>query len=202
MKDKVVNKLINMIKDNNPNLSKTKLEEIKYGLYGLYSLFTKTIVVIILSIIFGIFKQFIIMLLFYGLLRAVGFGTHAKSNIYCWIFSILLLFGIPFLFLKLNLSLNTLKIVWLICFINYLIFCPADTVKRPITSKKRKLLFKISILIISLIYLFLLIKVNYLSNLIISGMVLEAFLTNPIGYVIMRQKPRFRLNDILIFNRE
>ncbi len=202
MKEKVVKKIMQKIKDNNKDLNQIKLEEIQYGLYGIYTIITKTTAVILLSVIFGIFENFIIFLLFYGVLRSVGFGTHAKSNLTCWIFSILLLFGIPFLFIKLNLSLNTLKIIWLITFINYLLFCPADTEKRPIISIKRKMIFKSIILLISVAYLLIIINYTNLANLIVSALVLEALLTNPLGYILMGQKPRFRLNDIYLFSRE
>ena len=40
MRDKVVNYLIEKIKNNNKNLSEIKIEEIKYGLIGLYTLIT------------------------------------------------------------------------------------------------------------------------------------------------------------------
>ena len=201
MKEKVVNKIMFNIKSKN-NLDPIKLEEIKYGISSLYTLITKTSAVIILSIILGIFKEFILFLLFYALLRSVGFGSHAKSNIACWIFSLLLIFGIPFIFLKLDLNINTLNIIWLICFINYAIFCPADTEKRPMISINRKLVFKIIILVISIIYLIIMNNYLKLSSLIVSGMVLEALLTNPLGYILMGKKIRFRLNDILVFNRK
>ncbi len=195
MRDKILNYMMSLIiKDN--KYDKTKLEEIKYGLYAIYTLITKTFVIIVLSLILNIFKEFLLFFVFYVILRSVGYGTHAKSNGFCWIFSILLLLGLPYLFTKINLSLVTKIIIWSICFLNYFIFCPADTEKRPMISVKRKLKFKISILAISIIYLILVIKYTYLSNYILGAMILEAILSNPLGYLLMGQKVRFRLNDI------
>ena len=199
MKDRVVDYFFEKIKNNNTELDIIKLEELRYGLIGLYTLITKTSVIILLSLILGFFKEFIIFLFFYSALRGVGYGTHAKSNIMCWIFSTVLLLGIPYLFTLLKLSTFVKSIIWSICFLNFVIFCPADTKKRPMINKVRKLKFKIAILIISIVYLILIFKVNYISNLILAAMILETLLTNPLGYILMGQKVRFHLNDINIF---
>lgn len=199
MKDKVVNFLFNKIKNNNKNIDEIKLEEIKYGLYGLYTLITKTTVIIIISLLLNMFNNFIIFLSFYCLLRCVGFGCHAKSNIHCWTFSIILLLGMPHFFMLINFTDMMKTVIWSICFINFLIFCPADTAKRPMINKLRKLKFKLAIIVISIIYLVLIFNFENISNLILAAMVLEALLTNPLGYIIMGNEPRFRLNDLYIF---
>lgn len=198
MKDRVVNYFFRKIKKNN-NFDKVKLEEIKYGLYGLYTLLTKTSAIIIISLLLNMFDYFIIFLIFYCLLRSVGYGTHAKSNLQCWLFSTVLLLGIPYFFMHITLS-NLLKtIIWSICFINFLIFCPADTEKRPMINKLRKLKFKLAILVISILYLILMFNYESISNLLLAALVMEALLTNPLGYIIMGHKVRFRLNDLYIF---
>ena len=201
MKEVVVNKLMLHIKKKNTSFDDIKLEEIRYGLYGLYTLITKSIVVIILSIILGFFKNFILFILFYGILRGVGYGTHAKSNLTCWIFSTILLLGIPYLFTNIILSNSIKSIIWCICFINFLIFCPADTEKRPMINRLRKLKFKTAILFISIIYLIIIFKVNVLSNILLASMVLETLLTNPLGYILMGQKVRFKISDIFILKQ-
>ena len=88
-------------------------------------------------------------------------------------------------------------------FINFAIFCPADTEKRPMISKKRKLKFKFSIILISILYLFI-IKYNLfnLSDMIIASMFLEGILVNPLGYILMGQKVRFKLSDINLFKQK
>ena len=201
MKEKVVNKIMIKIRKKNTDLSETKLEEIQYGLYGLYSLFTKTFVVICISLNLNFFKGFIMFLIFYGILRSVGYGTHAKSNIICWIYSTILLIGIPYFFSRVLLSYFIKNIVWLVCFINFLIFCPADTEKRPMINKLRKMKFKTAILTVSFIYLILMNKFENISNIVIASMVMEAILTNPLGYILMGQKVRFKLNDTFIFKQ-
>lgn len=201
MKEKVINRLmINISKKN--NFDQIQLEEIKYGFYGIYTLVTKSTIIISLAFILKIFKEFSIFLLFYSLLRSVGFGCHARTNWQCWLMSTLLLIGIPFIFSNINLSNSVQVILWIIFFVNYTIFCPADTEKRPLINKKRKLKFKLVLLIISVFYLYIILYYKNLSNLILGAMLLECLLTNPIGYLLMGQKIRFKLNDINLFKQK
>ena len=195
MRDKIIDKIMIQINQKN-NLDEIKYQEVRYGLQSCYTLITKTFIIILISLILHFCIPFIIFLIFYSILRSVGYGCHAKSNLMCWFFSIILLIGLPYIFCNINLNTRLSIILWIICFCNFMIFCPADTEKRPMISKKRKFIFKIIILIISLIYLIIIIKFNSISNLVVSAMILEAFLTNPLGYILMGQKPRFKLSDI------
>ena len=157
---------------------------------------TKTLVITIFALFLGIFREFIIFLIFYSILRAVGYGAHASSNLSCWIFSILLLIGLPYLVSIIKLNKISKIIIWIISFIAFMLFCPADTEKRPMINKLRKLKFKIIILIIDLIYLVLIFKYESISNYIIAALLLQTFLSSPIGYLSMGQKVRFSFNDI------
>ena len=201
MKEKVVNYVMVII-NNNYDFDDIKLEEIKYGLLGLYSLITKTTAIIVLSLLLGFFKKFIIFLIFYSILRSVSFGCHAKTNFQCWIFSTLLLLGTPYLFSILKINILTKNIFWIILFINFLIFSPADTDKRPMINKTRKMKFKFTSLIICTMYLFIINKLPSISNLIVASMFLEGLLINPLGYILMGQKVRFNLNDIYLFKQK
>ena len=199
MRDKIVNKIIIKIKDNNKELDDIKISEIRYGLQALYTLITKTTVILFLALLFNIFNYFIIFFIFYSILRSVGFGVHAKSNLSCWFFSTILLLGIPIIFSKIYMSFNIKIILWLIFFMNFLIFSPADTKKRPMINKKRKFKFKLIILVFSILYLFLIIYFKNISKLILGAMFLECLLVNPLGYLLMGEKIRFRLDDLYIF---
>ena len=201
MKEKVVNNVMVRI-NNNYDFDDIKLEEIKYGLLGLYSLITKTTAIIVLSLLLGFFKKFVIVLIFYSILRSVSFGCHAKTNFQCWIFSTLLLLGTPYLFSILKINILTKNILCIILFINFLIFSPADTEKRPMINKTRKMKFKFTSLIICTMYLFIINKLPSISNLIVASMFLEGLLINPLGYILMGQKVRFNLNDIHLFKQK
>ena len=102
---------------------------------------------------------------------------------------------------KININITYKILLWLIFFINFLIFAPADTKKRPMINKKRKLKFKLMLLIFSIIYLFIIVYFKNISNLVLGSMLLEAILVNPIGYILMGEEVRFRLNDIFLFKQ-
>lgn len=200
MRDKVVDKIMIKIKSKySSKFSDTKLLEIRYGLQGIYTIITKTLGIFLIAFVFGFVKEFLIFNLFYIPLRSVGYGTHANSNLSCWIYSIFLILGIPLLISYLKLSAIVKIILWIICFIAFLLFSPADTKKRPMINKKRKLKFKFAILIISVIYLVLILKFKDLSDLVISAMLLESLLVSPLGYILMGEEIRFSLNDLYIF---
>ena len=89
MKKFFINKSLTLIKKNNNNLSDIKLEEIEYGLESLYLTYTKFIVLTGLAIILGIFKEYVILLVAYNVIRTFSFGLHATKSIYCFLSSLI-----------------------------------------------------------------------------------------------------------------
>ena len=65
MKEKFLNNSISKIKKKNPNFSEEKLEEIAYGLEAIYLTVTKIVIIFILAFILGIFKDMLIIMIFY-----------------------------------------------------------------------------------------------------------------------------------------
>ena len=90
MKEKMLNKAIECVKNKYPDYNQDKLDEIAYGLEGIYLTFTKLIVVFALSLLLGTFKDMILLLLFYNIIRTTAFGMHAKKSIHCLIMSIVM----------------------------------------------------------------------------------------------------------------
>ena len=94
MKDKYLNFTTSFITKYN-NYSKEQIEKIRYGLESLYLTITKLAIILILSIILGIFKELVILLVFFNIIRFTGFGFHARNSIECLFSSILLCIGLP-----------------------------------------------------------------------------------------------------------
>ena len=88
MKDKILNKCMNSVREKYPNYSQDKLDEIEYGLEAIYLTFTKVIVIFSIAYILGVLKELVIVLLFYNLLRTTAFGMHAKKSWHCYLISI------------------------------------------------------------------------------------------------------------------
>lgn len=183
MKDVIVNGLVSFISKYN-SYDETKIEELKYGLISIYLLVTKLIIIVILSIILGILKEMIIFTIAYIPIRAVSFGLHATKSWICLISSTLIFVGLPFVAKSLVIPNYIISIIGsiIIC----LIFknSPADTHKRPIINKHRRLFFKYSSTIIAIAYVFiaLFIRDNFLSNCLIFALIVQSYLISPSVY--------------------
>ena len=180
--------MMQSIKKYNKDYSNDKLEEIEYGLEVIYLLITKTIVIVGLSFLFGIAIEMLMMLFFYNLLRMYGFGLHASKSWMCWVSSIIIFLLLPYL-TKIIIIGYIYKIIILgLCVINLFLFAPADTHKRPLIKKRRRVKFKYTTFILSLIfsYICLLSKNEMLSNCIIFALIVEGVMVNPLVYKIFK----------------
>ena len=180
--------MMQSIKKYNKDYSNDKLEEIEYGLEVIYLLITKTIVIVGLSFLFGIAIEMLMMLFFYNLLRMYGFGLHASKSWMCWVSSIIIFLLLPYL-AKIIIIGYVYKIIILgLCVINLFLFAPADTHKRPLIKKTRRVKFKYITFVLSLIfsYICLLSKNEILSNCIIFALIVEGVMVNPLVYKMFK----------------
>ena len=188
MREKFLKKSIASVKKKYPYYTEEKLEEIEYGLDAIYLNIPKTIIIFGLAIILGIFKDMILLLTFYGILRTFAFGMHASKSWHCLVISTVMFIGgglvckyiiIPY-YVKIIIS-----ILSLICIIKY---APADTHKRPLINAKRRKIYKIVSSIIALIYVVLIIIfVNKDISMYLTMGILEAVLMiHPITYKVFQ----------------
>ena len=185
MKESFLKSSTKFIKKYNSNYTDEDIEKIKYGLEGLYLTITKIVIIIILSLILGITKELLLVLLFFNLIRFPAFGVHADKSITCLITSVLLILGFTYLFFNINIALNIKVLICIICFIHYPLFAPADTIKRPLTNKRKRKYRKIAACIMALIYcVIVLLFNNIISTSILIALLLEAIMINPITYKI------------------
>lgn len=125
---KIINHWMNIIKKYK-NYDSVKLVEIEYGLTGLYLTISKLIIIMLLSIILGIFKEMIIFLLIYNILRMPSFGIHATKSWICLISSSIIFIGFPILCINIKLSILVKAIIGIIGCILMFKNSPADTKK-------------------------------------------------------------------------
>lgn len=188
MKEKFINNYVNLIIKNNSNISTEELEKIKYGIEGIYLTITKLIIVIILGLIFKILPEIIIVLFFYNILRFFGFGYHAKTSTECLIFSIIFFVGLPFLVTNNFIIIKYQYLLFIVCILNFFLFAPSDTKKRPMINIKKKRKRKILIIMTSFLYLFISLFSNYkISSLILLSIVIESIMVNPVIYLITKE---------------
>ena len=186
MKQAFLNYSMNKIINFYPKYSDEKLAELKFGLEGFYIMFSKTIIIFSLALLLGIFKEMLLLLLFFNILRITGFGLHATTSLKCLLSSSSIFIGLPYVsklivfpfFIKLFLGLLAIFLIFK--------YSPADTAKRPLVNAKKRKLYKIitTINCFILVLSFIFIKNQIISNLIIFGIYIEIFLIHPYVYKI------------------
>ena len=189
MRDLIINQAMMKIK-NNTSYDKTKLLEIKYGLSSLYLTITKIIVILGINLIINTFKECLLFLLMFSILRLTSFGVHTKKSYQCWISSIIIFTLVPYLIKNYNFNINIIYIISLISFVNICLYAPADTEKRPLINKKKRIIFKIVSIISSLIYIIVifLLQNACVTSLLFYSLVLDAIVINPVTYKLFGVK--------------
>ena len=187
IKNFVINNSMNLINGLN-KYNEEQLEEIKYGIEAVYLLITKFIVIYTISIILGLWKETLLLLMFFNFLRATAFGLHASKSINCWISSIISFLLLPFICKNYVLPNWFFIIISSVCIVLFTLYAPADTIKRPLINAKKTKIYKIITIITSLIYtaLIFLINNNIIKNIIIFSMILQVVLILPITYKIFK----------------
>lgn len=187
MKKFILDNCMNIIKEHK-NYDEIKLAEIKYGLEGLYLTISKIIILSILSLILGIFKEFILFLGIFTIMRIPSFGIHASKSWICLVSSTLSFIGIPLIALNINLSTTTKIIIGAISILGICLFSPADTHKRPIINKTRRKIYKLLSTVVAFTYIILSLKIqnDYLSNCFFYATILQNILISPITYKLSK----------------
>lgn len=186
MKKLILEKCMNLVTTYNKDLSQKDKDKIKYGLEGLYLTITKLIFIIIISIILGIFKEVILLLLTFNGIRLTAFGVHAKRSIDCLVSSTMFFIIFPYICIKLTIPILIKEIMFIPLVVMIGILAPADTQKRPLINKKKRTIYKVLSIIISIIYMTLsiVIKNNTLSNCFIFALFIQIIIMLPITYKI------------------
>ena len=187
MQKVLINKCMHYI-EIKTNYSDTKLKEIKYGLEAIYLTISKMIFIVLVSIILGIFKEMLIYLVIYNILRTPSFGLHATKSWICLVSSTILFIGIPYLSLILNIPLILKVIIGIFGICLMFKNSPADTKKRPIVNKKRRQIYKFISVMLTIVYAFLsiLINNNFLANCLVFSIVMQNAMISPTVYKIFK----------------
>ena len=192
MKEVFLNHTMNFIASNQKDLNQEDKEKLAYGLEGLYMTITKLVIIFLIAFLLGFIKEFIIILIFFNIVRFPGFGFHASKSIVCLISSTLLILGLPYLFTNIEVSLTIKIILCIVSVITFIICAPADTQKRPLTNKKKRIIRKIAASSLAVIYSVLIIVFNgyEISNLLMAALLIETILISPIMYLIFKEPYR------------
>lgn len=188
MKKIVINHWMKIIK-NNKDYDDIKLAEIEYGLTAIYLTISKLLIIFLIALILGIFKEMIVFLLIYNILRMPSFGIHATKSWICLVTSSIIFVGLPLVCMNIEFNTITKLIIGVFGIILMFKNSPADTKKRPIVNPKRRLIYKSISTIFSTIFVVLsiLINNNYIENCLVFALILQNVLISPLTYKIFKQ---------------
>lgn len=189
MKNKIIDSTINLI-NKYYHYDKVKTSEIRYGLESLYLSITKIIVVFIISLLIGVSKELLLLLIFYGLLRVFVFGAHAKNTLQCWVLSITIFTGLPLLVKYIKIPKLIMLIACIFLFFLIYKYAPAGTEKRKINNKKKRMLLKYISLFITVSYMFIItfFANDYFSKILFFSILLATIFILPLTYKLMGVK--------------
>lgn len=188
MKEKFIASVVNLAK-RKKEYTEEEVAIMRYALEGIYLTFTKILVITLIAALLGLFKEYIWFVLLYTPIRSVSFGWHANTTKECWVVSILAFILIPYIFSIITINEITKIILLSFSILGFVLYSPADTKKRPIVNKKRRLMFKVASLIITLVYCCYSFKhSNLISNLMIASLLYQSLLINPLIYKITHQE--------------
>ena len=137
MKEKFVNSSIKFI-SKYQECDDLKIKKLNYGLQGIYNLIVKLSIVIIIAIITKTINQTLLFLLFYAGIRTFSYGLHAKSNLACWITTIIIYNIIPYFIKNINFPIYMSYIALIVALISMILWAPADTPKKPLIRKENR----------------------------------------------------------------
>jgi len=187
MKENFIKSSINFI-GKYQEINDLKMKQLKYGLEGLYSLVVKLTVVLFIALITKTITYILLYLLFYTGIRTFSYGWHAKSNMACWITTILIYNIIPILIKNLTIPNSIGYIILIISFISALLWAPADTPKKPLIRKKQrdklKLLSTLVITIYTIIFIFN--KNIIINNSLLYALSIQIVFINPLTYKLTK----------------
>ena len=177
--------------------SNEDIEKLSYGLEGIYLTITKLIIIFALAFLLNIFKEIILLLIIFNVIRYFGFGIHAKKSSECLISSIIFFNVIPYICLNEFVTKEILMIISIIGIISFIPFAPADTKKRPFYNKKKKIIRKVLTIIVGITYLRCAITIQEptISKLFLMAIIIQAIVVNPITYKIMNEPYNNSKND-------
>ncbi len=184
IKQLIISNSIKTIRSYYPNYNNEQIEKIQYGLESIYLSITKLIVILLMSVLLKSLKETIIVLLLFNLLRTTGFGIHASKSWMCWISSVPTFIGVPLLCKYINIPTYILICIASISLLIFILFAPADTKKRPLIRKKKRVVYKVITIIIGFTYLMLIIFIDntFLKSALSFSMLIEATLICPLTY--------------------
>lgn len=186
MRKALIGSCMNLIRQYQPQLTEVELEQIEYGLAGVYLSITKIIIIMVLAAILKIFTEYLWFLAIFAIIRTNAYGMHATKSWVCLIFSSVCFLGIPWLATFMTIPFLVKYILGIAATIYIFKYSPADTHKRPIINKQKRLRHKLLATLTSAIFVIIsmIITNNFFANCFLMSLFLMCIMISPITYRI------------------
>lgn len=188
MKKRVLNKIRKNLIKQYSDYNSDKIDVIMYGVEALYITLEKSIIIFSLSFIFGIFKELILLLIFFNIIRMFAFGMHAPTGFICLIMSSVIFLLSAYLLKILTIPKSIIPCIYMAFIFIEFLFAPADTVKRPIVKKKKRKIFKLLSILVTTTYFIISIIISnkVIINAMLLSILIECLLILPLTYKIFK----------------
>lgn len=185
MKKKFLDSSMELI-TRNKDYTQDEIDIMAYGLETIYLTVTKLVVIFLTAYVLGIFKEMILLLLTYNVIRSQAFGIHASKSIYCLISSLVMFIGGALICKYCVIPFEIMVSIAIVCNVCLLLYAPADTHKRPLVNAKKRKRFKFVSFTFGIVYTILIILFRDYSivNYLLFGMIEAIIMILPITYKI------------------
>lgn len=179
-------KCMNLIKKKQPHLTDVELEKIEYGLAGVYLSATKLIIISIVAILLGQFRETIIFVSIYALIKMHSYGLHATKSWICLMSSLLTFIPLTWLAIHGTIPFIIKYIIGVIGIGMIYKNSPADTYKKPIINKSKRHKHQLYATLTAIIFAILSITINnvFIANCLILALLLQSLITSPVIYSV------------------
>lgn len=161
---------------------------IRYGMQIVYYNSSKFAIILLAALLLGIISEVCTVFIIMATIRSFAFGFHADNSLSCILLTFINIFGVVH-FSLFDLSPLLKIFLGLVALILFAIYAPADTEERPLVDCRKRKRFKITVMIIWVMYVILACFVEkQLSNMIVLSLFFMAFNTCPILYIIFKKE--------------
>lgn len=196
MIDKISNKILNLV--SNYDQTEEDKEVLLFGITRIVEDIPKTIGIIVIGLILGIIKEMLIVTVIIILYKTFTGGVHAKTNLGCFVYSVVFYLGIIYLskfVIFTGVSRYAIyTIIYIFSLYTIFVYVPADVPEIPKVNVKLRKTLKIKCsIMLNLIFLvsLILVKNIIIHNLIIYSVFFIGLMTTRTVYKIFRAQYGF-----------
>lgn len=171
-------------------ISELDKKKLNYWIQMIYINVTKLAIMLTVAILLNVFKEVLVTWFFFAMLRMTAFGIHCKSSLSCTIGSVLIFDGGALISKYVEFHMYVPYIIYIITFIIFLAYAPADTESRPLVGKKNRGKFKKrTILTAAILFsVVLVLGTDQIKILLAFSALAEAISILPITYKIFKRR--------------